>query len=55
MELMLKEIVNLVKDCEEQKPLREAEKIRQERKCYEDIKAVIEPLMFKENEDAQMC
>lgn len=45
MELMLKEIVKLVKDCEDNKPMREAEKIRQERKCYEDIKAVVEPFM----------
>lgn len=48
MELMLKEIVNLVKDCEDKKPLRECEKIRNERKCYEDIKAVVEPFMSKE-------
>ena len=55
MELMLKEIVNLVKDCEDQKPLREAEKIRQERKCYEDIKAIVEPFMGKEKENVHVC
>ena len=50
MELMLKEIVKLVKDCEENKPIREAEKIKQERQCYEDIKAVVEPFMGKQEE-----
>jgi hypothetical protein len=47
MELILKEIINLVRDCEDSKAYREADKIRQERKCYEDIKAVIEPLIHK--------
>ena len=51
MELMLKEIVKLVKDCENNKPLREAEKIRQERKCYEDIKGIIELFVGKEKEN----
>lgn len=50
MELMLKEIIHLVRDCEENKPLRESDRMRNERKCYEDIKAVIEPFMGKEME-----
>ena len=54
MEIMLKEIISLIKDCEKGKPLREAEKIRMERQCYEDIKAVIEPLMSKEEEHAAL-
>lgn len=45
MELIVKEIIHLVRDCEANKPVREAEKIRVERKCYEDIKAVVEPFM----------
>ena len=48
MELMLKEIIHLVRDCESEKTLREVDRIRKERKCYEDIKAVIEPLMGKD-------
>ena len=50
MELMLKEIVRLVRDCEDDKPLREAEKIKKERQCYEDIKAVVEPFIGKQEE-----
>lgn len=50
MELMLKEIIHLVRDCENEKPLREVDRIRKERKCYEDIKAVIEPFMRKDLE-----
>ena len=54
MELMLKEIIHLVRDCEDKKPLRETEKIRNERKCYEDIKAVIEPFMGKDLNNAKL-
>ena len=47
MELMLKEIINLVRDCESQKTSREAERIRNERKTYEDIRKVVEPFIAK--------
>lgn len=48
MDLMLKEIIHLVRDCESEKSVREVDRIRKERKCYEDIKMVIEPFMGKD-------
>ena len=45
MELILKEIISLIRDCENSSAVREAEKIRNERKCYEDIKKLLEPFM----------
>lgn len=50
MNLVLNEIVHLVRECEEKETLREVERIRNERKCYEDIKAVLEPYLMKEVE-----
>ena len=44
----MKEIIHLVRDCENEKPLREVDRIHNERKCYRDIKAVIEPFMSKD-------
>ena len=44
MELIIKEIINLIEDCENSNPTREADRIRNERKCYEDIKNLVENL-----------
>lgn len=44
MELIIKEIINLIEDCENKNPQREADRIRNERKCYEDIKDLLEQL-----------
>lgn len=43
MELILKEIIHLVNDCEENKGMREADRVKQERECYTKIKEVVEP------------
>ena len=51
MELMLKEIIHLVEDCEDKKPVREVERIRNERKCYEDIKKLVEPFIGKRGKE----
>ena len=45
MELIVKEIIHMIEDCENDKPTREADRIRSERKCYEDIKNLVEPFM----------
>ena len=50
MELMLKEIIHLIDECEDKKPLRESERIRYERKAYEDIKRVVEPFITKKHD-----
>lgn len=55
MEIMLKEIIRIVKDCEDTKPIREAERIRQERKCYEDIKGIVEPFIYKNDKEEKVC
>jgi len=44
MELIVKEIINLIDDCESKNPAREADRIHNERKCYEDIKNLVEQL-----------
>ena len=41
MNLIIKEILSLIKDCESNKGLREAEKIRAERECYRKIKELL--------------
>lgn len=50
MELMLKEIIHLVNDCENNKGIRVADNIRQERECYTRIKEVVEPFIHVKNE-----
>lgn len=45
MELIVREIIYLITEAEQNKKgKREAESIRIERKCYEDIKKLIAPL-----------
>lgn len=45
MDLIVREIISLISDAEELKDgKREAEAIRVERKCYEDIKNLVESL-----------
>lgn len=44
MDLIIKEIIRLIQDCESDNPKREAERIKNERKCYAQIKALVEPL-----------
>lgn len=44
MELIVKEIIQLIDDCESKKTSREADRIHNERKCYEDIKQLVEQL-----------
>jgi hypothetical protein len=55
MELMLKEIINAVSECEANKGIREAERIRQERKCYADIKGLVEPFIYKKDKEETIC
>lgn len=45
MDLAMKEIILLVRDCEMNKGTREAERIRQERECYRNIRDVVEPFL----------
>lgn len=48
MELIVKEIIHMVRDCEDKKTFREADRIKNERQCYQDIKNLVEPFMGRE-------
>lgn len=51
MSLILKEIENIIRDCESKKSIREAERIREERKAYKQIKDLMGVIVNEETAD----